>query len=160
MYSLGLHPIGFNLTFTDLPPNRPDHGLDITRIYDGLRIKGRRLGLWLTLMGSLLAIQLFFAEPMPEDEAGVCKVAALFSLLMFLFLDDWMLAALLAFMACYLGWQSLTSGVLSAGIAIVAVGISPVIAFLTAVSLSAPTCCGCMPDWSSDGPFPRRRCHC
>ena len=148
------------MTSTDLLPSRPGHAPHITRMYDSLRIKVRRLGLWLTLMGSLLAIQLLFAEPMPEDEAGVCKVAALFSLLMFLFLDDWMLAALLTFMACYLGWQSLTSGVLSAGITIVAVGISPVIAFLTAASLNAPTCCACMPDWSSDAPFPCRRCHC
>lgn len=148
------------MTFTNLLPSRPGHAPHITRTYDSLRIKVRRLGLWLTLMGSLIAIQLLFAEPMPEDEAGGCKVAALFSLLMFLFLDDWMLAALLTFMACYLGWQSSTSGVLSVGITIVALGISPVIAFLTAVSLNAPTCCGCMPDWSSDAPFPRRRCHC
>lgn len=40
------------MTLTDLFLRRLGHAPHITRMFDRLRIKVRRLGLWLTLMGS------------------------------------------------------------------------------------------------------------
>jgi hypothetical protein len=125
-----------------------------------VHVMAMRLALWLVLMGSLLAAELSSTGLPPADEAFAYYVSALFSLLMFLSLADWKLAALLTFMACFLGWQSVASERLTAGAAILALGISPVLAYATAIFLDVPTCCGCPPDWSSDEPSPRRRCRC
>lgn len=128
--------------------------------WDSIHAMTMRLALWLMLMGSLLALELSTAESIPADEACAYNVAALFSLLMFLFLTDWKLAALLTFVACFLGWHSMTPEGLTTGAAIVVIGISPVLAYAATVFLDIPACCGCPPDWSSDAPFPPRRCHC
>lgn len=134
--------------------------LEITKSRDRLRARYMRLALWSMLMGSLLVVELLSIESVSAYDACAYKVAALLSMLMFLFLADWALAVLLTFIACFLGWHSVMSDGLTAGAAIVVVGISPVVAAAFAVLGDVRSCCECPPDWSSEEDFPRRRCHC
>lgn len=87
----------------------------------------------LALFSILFALELSHAGPPQADDALAYKTSALFSLLLFLFLPDWMLTTLLAALVCYMGWHALTS-TFTAGAAMVVTDISPVLALLFACS--------------------------
>lgn len=107
---------------------------------------------WLALFGSLFALELAQVGRPDAGDALAYKAAALFSLLMFLFLPTWMLAALLTTSAGFLGWHALASTALAGGAAMVVIGISPVLAFLF-IYLQASAPCQRPPSWMAEDSF-------
>lgn len=156
MYPLGLQPIGLILrkyisSWRTLGPRLASVSSDARRRASH---KLTRILAWLALFSILFALELSHAGPPHADDALAYKTSALFSLLLFLFLPDWMLTTLLAALACFMGWHALTSAALTAGAAMVVIGISPVLALLFACS-AQPQAAGRRnrPNWLAEDPF-------
>lgn len=156
MYPLGLQPIGLILSEYLSSWRTPGSRLTSVRsdVLRHARPKLTRILAWLALFSILFALELAHAGPPQADDALAYKTSALFSLLLFLFLPDWMLTTLLAALACYMGWHALTSTALTAGAAMVVIGISPVLAFVFAC-FAQPPAAGRRgrPNWLAEDPF-------
>jgi hypothetical protein len=156
MYPLGLQPIG--LILREYISSVRTLGSCLTSVSSDTRRRAShkltRILAWLALFSILFALELSHAGPPQADDARAYKTSALVSLMLFLFLPDWMLTTLLAALACYMVWHALTSNSLTAGAAMVVIGISPVLALLFACSTQSQAAGRRnRPNWLAEDPF-------
>jgi hypothetical protein len=154
MYPLGLHPIGFILLDIKSIPADDCAAAKLRRFGALTHAKLIRLIEWAALFGGLFGLEFVLVGAPSADDLLAYQAAALCSLLMFLFMPAWMLAALLATMGCFIVCAAVTSADMTAGAALVVIGISPALAFL-ATWLDEQQTCGRRrrPNWFAKNPF-------
>lgn len=132
-------------------PRLPTHA---TTVRGFVRCKRNRALAWVALFGNLFALEVAQGGWPSGGDATLYKASALFSLLLFVFLPGWALATFLSFVACFAGWQAFSSEALTGGMAMVVVGISPVLAFIAAFLERGQTASRRPhPDWFAEDPF-------